>query len=178
MEPRMFVRASSSGRRTDTDTDTCAARWHTTSGRNSLNAAAGSAISSLKKGTPPGTCSRFPVERSSSAATWWPAARSDSTTWDPMNPAPPVTRQRTGRPLMTFSLQNRPYVQQRSPPRTFGRSLPRLHRLPPLPVPPGAHLLGPNLIGPARVEGQGLAGQEGQRVVGRLAEDRITGLEE
>src|SRR5262249_11047108 len=36
--------------------------------------------------------SRFPVERSSSTVTRWPACRSASTRCEPMNPAPPVTR--------------------------------------------------------------------------------------
>src|SRR5262249_46793347 len=45
-----------------------------------------------------GSCSkdvrlrRRPVDRSSSAQTSSPCARRDSTRWDPMNPAPPVTR--------------------------------------------------------------------------------------
>src|SRR5262249_11826195 len=38
------------------------------------------------------TCCRWPVLRSSTMVTWWPASTQRSTTWEPMNPAPPVTR--------------------------------------------------------------------------------------
>ena len=41
-----------------------------------------------------GTCSRLPFERSSTTCTSSPRARSASTTCEPMNPAPPVTRAR------------------------------------------------------------------------------------
>src|SRR6478672_7189670 len=37
------------------------------------------------------TSEREPDERSSITVTAWPSAMSLSTTWDPMNPAPPVT---------------------------------------------------------------------------------------
>ena len=45
---------------------------------------------------PVGHCSRLPVVSESTIATSSPRATSASTTWEPMNPAPPVTTVRTG----------------------------------------------------------------------------------
>ncbi len=51
-------------------------------------------MNSTRSFTPARLSSR-PVERSSRTRTWCPSATSRSVTWDPMNPAPPVTRYRT-----------------------------------------------------------------------------------
>src|SRR5680860_325171 len=45
------------------------------------------------KGTPSGTNSAWPLERSSMTTTFMPSARNARTTWAPMYPAPPVTNQ-------------------------------------------------------------------------------------
>ena len=40
--------------------------------------------------------SRRPVKKLSRQTTWWPSASSRSQRWEPMKPAPPVTRMRIG----------------------------------------------------------------------------------
>ena len=52
----------------------------------------GADIHDVSSTAPLGTFSLAPVLRSSTTTTWWPAARYAATTWEPMKPAPPVTR--------------------------------------------------------------------------------------
>src|SRR5947209_3752950 len=97
--PRTLVLASSAGAPIEELTSTCAARWKTTSGwtlRNARSTASESRTSTTCSCAPSSSAearfSRLPWERSSRMLTVSPRSSSASTRWDPMNPAPPVTR--------------------------------------------------------------------------------------
>src|ERR1019366_2952932 len=51
-----------------------------------------SATSASTKTASAGTASRWPADRAPTTTTSWPARRSTSAMWEPMYPAPPVTR--------------------------------------------------------------------------------------
>src|SRR5215470_3296905 len=74
-----------------------AARWNTQSVPASIASSRASLARSTRSKEKRGSRFRWarfsgrPVEKSSSTSTEWPSARRRSTTWLPMNPAPPVT---------------------------------------------------------------------------------------
>src|SRR3954453_11799711 len=97
--PSTLVRASLAGSATDLRTSIWAARWKITSGPVRSTAAetacasrTSSSISSAPFDRAWSRFSRLPVEMSSITATSSPRATSASTRFEPMKPAPPVTR--------------------------------------------------------------------------------------
>src|SRR5512132_3792138 len=102
--PATLIPASNAGSATERRTSIWAARWKISSG---VRCSASSAIfdpsrtsASLSSAPPlsaPSRVSRRPVERSSITVTSSPRASSASTRLEPMNPAPPVTRDRIRR---------------------------------------------------------------------------------
>src|SRR5919106_3995148 len=102
--PTTFTSASRRGLLTDTRTSIWAAKWNTIPGRSlRSNPATNSAsrISPTARVTPCSIAAAMlasrPVERSSATTTSCPRSRRASTTWEPMKPAPPVTRALTRR---------------------------------------------------------------------------------
>src|SRR5919109_2345191 len=94
--PSTLIAPSLAGSAVARRTSTCAARWKHSSGRASSNtSSSGSRMSASTSRTPSGTCSRLPLERSSTTTTSSPRASSASTMCEPMKPAPPVTTART-----------------------------------------------------------------------------------
>ena len=94
--PTTLTSASKSGRRTEVGTSACAARWKQTSGPASVNTlpSAGSRMSSSTRLAADATFSRLPELRSSRTTTSSPRASRASTRFEPMKPAPPVTKSR------------------------------------------------------------------------------------
>src|SRR3990167_3610475 len=92
--PRMFTLASNVGSSTERLTAAWAARWATTSGRSASKRSPSRALRRSRrwKLAPGFTQAGLPVARLSTTVTAWPARTNASTTWEPMNPAPPVTR--------------------------------------------------------------------------------------
>ena len=86
--PTTLISASWAGRRIETCTSACAARWKTASAPSASKPARMSRCSSRAAGF---TFSRLPEERSSTTTTSSPRSTSASTRCEPMNPAPPVT---------------------------------------------------------------------------------------
>ena len=99
--PMTLIPASRTGSSSEGRTPACAARWKTTSGRcRSKSDSRPSARTSMLKNVYaflpyPRASPRLairPVVSSSTATTRWSSARSRSARFEPMNPAPPVTR--------------------------------------------------------------------------------------
>jgi hypothetical protein len=96
--PRMLVSMVRTGLSTIWKTPTEAARWNTTSAWSTSSATCGAlkraSTTSLNFGLALSAVmfSAAPVERSSKATTSWPSPSSSSQRWEPMKPAPPVTR--------------------------------------------------------------------------------------
>src|SRR5215211_661263 len=104
MVPSTFTRASKAGSAADLRTSIWAARWKTTSGwaaAHSEATATASRTSISASSAPPSRAparfSRRPVETSSRTVTSSPRSSRASTRFEPMNPAPPVTRARMKR---------------------------------------------------------------------------------
>ena len=92
--PATFTAQSRCGSCTETVTLAWAARWKMTSGsaRSATAAKADSSATSTVSSSAAGlTRSARPEERSSTTTTRVPSATSESTRWEPMKPAPPVT---------------------------------------------------------------------------------------
>src|SRR3990167_6012357 len=91
-----------SGSSTERGTERMAAWWKITSTPRAASAVARksrrspSTTSSRESADAKARCSRLPEEKLSRTRTRWPSRRSRSTTWEPMNPAPPVTRNMQG----------------------------------------------------------------------------------
>src|SRR3989304_767380 len=93
-QPRMFTLASNMGSATERLTAAWAARWATTSGRSASKRSPRRALRRSRrwKVAPGFTQAGLPVARLSNTVTACPARTNASTTCEPMNPAPPVTR--------------------------------------------------------------------------------------
>src|SRR4051812_32959739 len=101
------MRASATGSATEWRTSICAARWKTTSGltrpnRSSIAVASrmSDSTSSAPRSIAPARFSRLPVEMSSTTVTSSPRSSRASTRFEPMKPAPPVTRVRMQRRIL------------------------------------------------------------------------------
>src|SRR5664279_2363823 len=92
--PRTFTSASKTGFSTDLRTSICAAWWTIVSIFSALRSAATSKfrMSPSTNRARPGRRDAWPVERSSRMTTRLSSARKASARWEPMKPAPPVTR--------------------------------------------------------------------------------------
>src|SRR6266704_3097521 len=92
----------------DRGTPGSAARWKTTSiPATARRHTSGSQRSPRRNSIAPSRPARFaasPVLRLSTTRTWWPRATSRSVTWEPIKPAPPVTRHRDARAARMESL--------------------------------------------------------------------------
>src|SRR3954447_11732433 len=103
--PSTLMRASFAGSATDLRTSICAARWKTVSGRARPKISAiarGSRMSASTSSAPPCRFSLLPVERSSRTVTSSPRSTRASTRFEPMKPAPPVTRARMSGVMVTM----------------------------------------------------------------------------
>src|SRR3990172_868053 len=91
-----------SGSSTERGTERMAAWWKITSTPRAASAVARksrrspSTTSSRESADAKARCSRLPEEKLSRTRTRWPSRRRRSTTWEPINPAPPVTRNMQG----------------------------------------------------------------------------------
>src|SRR3990172_1354308 len=91
-----------SGSSTDRGTERMAAWWKITSTPRAASAVtrksrrSPSTTSSRESADAKARCSRLPEEKLSRTRTRWPSRRRRSTTWEPINPAPPVTRNMQG----------------------------------------------------------------------------------
>src|SRR3954451_8774512 len=101
--PTTLTPASQAGSSIDLRTSICAARWKTMSGRaaaRALRIRSASRMSASSKPAPRDSAtvrfSRLPVARLSMTRTSSPRSSSASTRFEPMKPAPPVTRARMG----------------------------------------------------------------------------------
>src|SRR3990172_97811 len=92
--PRMFTLASNMGSATERLTAAWAARWATTSGRSASKRSPRRALRRSRrwKVAPGFTQAGLPVARLSNTVTSCPSRTNASTTCEPMNPAPPVTK--------------------------------------------------------------------------------------
>ncbi len=108
----MLMRWSRRGSATETRTSIWAAWWFRTENppEASRSRASGSFTPQCTNSAASGTFSRRPLDRSSNTVTANPLARYTSATWDPMNPAPPVTN--------TLSVMRPPSSQLASRART------------------------------------------------------------
>src|ERR1051326_5965750 len=99
-----------------------AARWNTRSiprTASSMAAASATSVSMTSSAALPACCARlrrWPQAKLSTARTLRPRAMSASTKWEPMNPAPPVTRS-----MLTLSRRFRPHRQPAQEPAAAAR---------------------------------------------------------
>ena len=112
--PPTLIEASKAGSATDLRTSIWAARWKIASGAAPAATSATAARSRMSSSTSlapfasaPSRFSRRPVERSSTTVTASPRASSASTRFEPMKPAPPVTKQSIGPPILEGSARGR-----------------------------------------------------------------------